>query len=335
MNVIIIFFTLLFSMTSYSASREEMEQKIVADLAGSLAQIKTPEEALSRVRSRLKPQEVEYLQSLISKKLWVEMPTVQSNKNTVLLKFSNNKTLPVEIVDYWTGEYVLSGYKLEMDKYPKLEERMAYLRRVMQSKVLNQDRQGASLFSLFFPAAHASLTCNSIVSSGCLEVSMATSLWLIRTVSEESPLMRCKENYYYNKNQDMTKKCLAQFNNSPTITTIQELSEVLAQAPDTSIDITCNKGEGPDIWINGSEVIRLGKGFERSDYSISMEQDRKSRLSKLPELAIRCCQKKSSDPLAGHCEEFVTNHLGSKENRRNEFKSPNLRLRGKEVDGVR
>lgn len=336
MRKFLVIFVLFLSLPAVALTpKEKMEEKIAADVAWSLSKIKSPEDALKKIRPRLQPQELKYLEGLVRKKMWVEMPVVTSEKNTLKFKFSNDKTLTLKVVNYWTGEYELEGYKLALQNYPNTEERIAYLRRVIQSKVLGGERKGAALFSLIFPSAHADLTCNSLVSSGCLEVSMATSLWLMKEVSEESPLKRCGEVYYFNKDQDITKKCLAQFDNSPTLTTIQELSEVLVEAPGTQLEITCNSSEGPNIHINGSEVMRLGNGFDKTDYSLSLEQDPELRLVKLPELAIRCCKKSPGDPLAGQCEEFVNHQLGSGEARRKELSSPNLRIRGEEVKGVR
>ncbi|WP_374074866.1 hypothetical protein [Bdellovibrio bacteriovorus] len=333
---IAVFLSLFFAIASQASSpRKQIEEKIVADLAQSLGGIKTPEEALAKYKSHLSAQEIAYLEELISKKLWVEIPSVSGDKTNINMKFSNGTTLELQVVDYWKGEFALGDYKLEMDKYPRIEDRMNYLRRVIQSKVLKKESRGAWLFSLIFPSAHASLTCNALVSSGCMEVSMAASLWLARTASDESPLRRCTENYYLNKNQDATKACMKQFMNSPTITSIQELSEVLVMAPDMSVELACNKGDGPDIWINGSQVTRLGKGTAASDYSISMAQDPKMKLTKIPDLAIRCCRKSSGDALAGQCEEFVNNHLGSREKRKQEFKDSNLRVRGKSVEGIK
>lgn len=333
---ITVFLSLFLTVVSQASSpREQIEEKIVADLVQSLGKIKTPEEALAKYKSHLSAQETAYLKELIDKKLWVEIPHISGDKNNINLKFSNGTTLKLEVVNYWKGEFALSDYRLEVNNYPRIEDRMNYLRRVIQSKVRKKESRGAWFFSLMFPHAQASLTCNALVSSGCMEVSMAASLWLARTASDESPLHRCTENYYFNKNQDAAKACLKQFMNSPTITSIQELTEVLVMAPDMSVELTCNKGDGPDIWINGSQVTRLGTGTAASDYSISMAQDPKMKLTKIPDLAIRCCRKSSGDILAGQCEEFVNNHLGSKEKRKQEFKDSNLRVRGKSFEGVK
>lgn len=330
---------LIVSSKAFAGEKQEMEHMIVADIGKRLMHFKTPEEAAEKLKSRLNAKDAKYLNELILSKQWVELPSaVKSSENVLTLEFSNKVTISLEIPNYWAAEYKLNGYQLEMNNYHSLEEQIAYLRRVVKSKVPLEKKgdKGAFLFSLMFPFAQASMTCNALVSSGCMEVSVAASLWLARAVSEESPLARCREIYYFNKNQASTEKCLQQYKHNPTLMTIQELSEVLAASPETSVEISCNnKGEGPDIFINGTEVVKLGRGFVATDYSISQAQDRKMKLSKLPSLAIQCCKSRNSDPLNGECEQFVTNHLGPKENRRKEFKNPDLRVRGKALEGVR
>ncbi len=338
MNLLKYFLGLILGLSfghSVKASQIEIDKKIVADLAQSLNKVKSPQDALKRVQARLTSDEIQYLQSLIDKKLWVEMPEVSSKEKQILLKFAEGRILTFEVADYWAAQFKVNGYALEFDRYPKISERMSYLRRVVQSKGLEGRSRGAFLYSLIFPYSHASLTCNSLVSSDCVEVSMAASLWLASTVAQESPLARCKEVYYFNKNDDITKKCIAQYENSPSLSAIHGLSEMLVESPDTSVNITCRKSGGPEIAINGSPVVRLGSGFDSSDYSISLEQDKNYKLSKLPELAIRCCRVHGGDPLVGHCEKFVNTYLGSSSLRVQELSSPDLRIQGKKIKGQR
>ncbi|KYG68359.1 hypothetical protein AZI87_03645 [Bdellovibrio bacteriovorus] len=335
MKVSALILSLFFSIASFAAPRQDVEKKIIADTALSLSRIKSPTEALEKLKPRLSESEVRYLESLIQKKLWVEMPEVASEDQVINYKFSDGTKISVEITDYFRGEFLVNGHKIEVDRYKSLEEKMSYLRRLVSMKLLPTKSKGAGLWSLFFPYAQASLTCNMVVSSGCLEVSMAASLWLVREASSESPLARCRDNYYFNKNQDMTKKCLSQYGNSQALSSIQEISEMLAQTPKSTVEITCNKGEGPHIWINGEEVTRFNKGHSASDYSVTMAQDPQVKLNKLPAAVIRCCQKPSGDPLAGECESFVNEHLGSKEKRAKEFSGSNVRLRGKALEGTR
>ncbi|KHD89187.1 MAG: hypothetical protein OM95_05060 [Bdellovibrio sp. ArHS] len=335
MKIPVLILGFLFSMSVYSAPRQDVEKKIIADLAQSFSHLKTPSEALARMKPHLTDEEVKYLQNLIEKKLWLEMPQIENEGRLITYKFSNGTKLAVEIADYFGRTYVVNGHKLELERYATLEEQISYLRRFISMRVLSSEKKGAGLWSLFLPSAHASLTCNMVVSSGCLEVSMAAALWLTREASTESPLARCRDNYYYNKNQDMTKKCLSQYGNSLSLSSIQEISEILAQTAHTSLEISCNKGEGPHIWINGEEVTRFNKGLTAADYSITMKQDPHLKLNKLPAAVLRCCQKPSGDPLAGECEEFVNNHLGIKEKRTKEFGGSHLRIRGKEIEGRR
>ena len=59
------------------------------------------------------------------------------------------------------------------------------------------------------------------------------------------------------------------------------------------------------------------------------------RMSRLPSLAIRCCEAPAGDPLSGQCEEFVNSQVGQKEKRKEKFSNPDIRVRGKELRGVR
>ena len=324
-----------------SNGQQEVDRQIVGDLAKRLQQFKSPDEALAALTPGLNEKEIKYFKDLISSKYWVEVPlSVKSDKNVLILEFSNKVFVNVEVANYWSGEFKVNGYQLSMNKYKSLEEEMSYLRRVVKSNVpelpkdSKKESKGAFLYSLIFPTAHASLTCNALVSSGCIEISMAASLWFVRTLASDSPLGRCKDIYYFNKLNDVTKKCLQDYKNNPTLVTIQEISEVLAAAPETSVEITCGK-VAPTISIGGTEVVKLGRGALASDYSIAVAQDPHGKLRSLPELAIKCCRKNEDDPLSGKCEEFVSNHLGSRDKRKEEFKSSDLRIRGKAVPGVR
>lgn len=335
MKISIIFCVLFYALTSMATpSREEIEDKIVADLAQTLRSVKNPSEAVTSLKSKLKENEIAYLERLVKEKRWVELPEIQSDKNTLIFKFSGNQTLRLTVEDYWKGQFSVNGFPLELDQYPRTEDRMAYLIRVVQTQNLTR-KNSSLLWQLLLPTAYASMTCNAIISSGCMEVSMAASLWLAREVSTDSPIERCKMNSQPLKLNNVTKKCLEQFNNSATLTTIQEMSEMLAQTPGTTVDVTCNKGTGPNISINGEEVLRLSKrGHSAEDYSITLEQDQDRKLHKLPELAIRCCKRHPSDPLDGNCENFVRHHLGPKEKRRQELQGQEMRIRGKAVKGL-
>lgn len=155
----------------------------------------TPEQALEKYAARLKPEEAAYLQDLIAKKLWVEMPQIRNDKNKIFMTFSNKQTLALKIKDYWAAEIYLDDYKLEYDSYPSVPERLAYLRRVIQKKISVTEVSHRTLFDIFIKQAYASLTCNVMISSGCLEVSIAASLWLARVALTDSPITRCKDNY--------------------------------------------------------------------------------------------------------------------------------------------
>lgn len=317
--------------------KQELDHQIIGDLAKRLQQFKSPDEALASLNRRLKEKEVKYFKDLIASKYWVEVPlSVKSDKNVLTLEFSNKVFVNVEVVDYWSGEFKVNGYQLSMNKYKSLEEEISYLRRVVKTNMpeLSKGSKGAFLYSLIFPTAHASLTCNALVSSGCIEISMAASIWFARTLASDSPLGRCKEVYYLNKLNDVTVKCLQEYKNNPTLVTIQEISETLAAVPETSVEIVCGK-VAPKISIGGTEVVKVGRGALASDYSITVAQDPRGKLGNLPELAIKCCRNNQDDPLNGKCEEFVSNHLGSREKRKEEFKSSDLRIRGKALPGVR
>ncbi len=335
MKISILFYVLFYALTSGATpSREKIEDKIVADLAQTLRSIKSPTEALTSVKSKLKENEIAYLERLVKEKRWVELPEIQSDKNTLVFKFSGNQTLRLTVEDYWKGKFSVNGFALELDQYPRTEDRMAYLIRVVQTQNLTR-KNSSLLWQILLPKAYASMTCNAIISSGCMEVSMAASLWLAREVSTDSPLERCRLNSQPLKLNDVTKKCLEQFNNSATLSTIQEMSEMLAQTPGTTVEVTCNKNSGPNISINGTEVLHLSKrGHSAEDYSITLEQDKDRKLHKLPELAIRCCKRNSADPLDGTCETFVRHHLGPKEKRLQELQGPQMRIRGKAVKGL-
>lgn len=330
---IIFLFIFLTSAPCWSAqSRQTLENTIIAHLGQSISSFSAPEAVLSKVGERLTSEEKSHLENLIKKKMWVEIPKVETQENTLKMTFSNGTTLNLEVVDYWSGQFKLNGYKLEMDRYPELLEQLSYLRRVIQSKVLSEQRSRAhNLFSILVPSSEASLTCNFAISSGCMEVSMATSLWLARTLSAESPLGRCQESYMKLNN---AQKCVNDLKGSPTLVTLQEMGQALAKIPHTSLDITCNKGEGPTIWVDGVEVTRMNKGQSPSDYMLESSLNKGFQLSKLPEWAFQCCKKNSADPLSGTCEDFVNNHLGSPQKRREAFKSPDLRLNGKKLKGA-
>ncbi len=179
------------------------------------------------------------------------------------------------------------------------------------------------------------MTCNVLVSTGCLEVSVATTLWMVEVATDESPMRRCKEIYYFDRYKDTTKFCLEHLGDSPTLTTIQEISELLAEAPETSVRIACRKNGGPEIYVNDEEVTRLGSGRSAEDYSIPIAINPEGRMSRLPSLAIRCCEAPAGDPLSGQCEEFVNSQVGQKEKRKEKFSNPDIRVRGKELRGVR
>lgn len=318
--------------------KQHIEYKIVEDIGKRIQQFKTPDEVLAKVKPALKADDFKYLSSLVAAKQWVELPvSVMTDKNLLTLEFSNKLSFTVEITNHWRGEFKLNGYQVSLEQYKSLEEQMSYLRRVVKTKLPleKKDRKGAFLYSLMFPSAQASLTCNALVNSGCVEVSVAATMWFVKSLSMESPLARCRDVYYYNRNNDVTAKCLQDYKNNPTLRTIQELSEMLVTIPDTSVEISCGKSEGPTIWIGGSEVVRLGKGLMESDYSITQAQDSSGKLRKLPDLAIKCCKSHKEDPLAGSCEEFLVNNLGSHEKRKKELQAPNLRIRGQAVPGVK
>lgn len=320
------------SLCEASSARAKIDQKLTSDLALSLALLTTPQQALDKYTSRLKPEETAFLKDLIAKKLWVEMPQIRNEKNKILLSFSNKQTFELHIKDYWAAEILLGDYKIEYEKYPTVPERIAYLRRVVASKILKPEVSQRTLMGLFINQAYASLTCNALISSGCLEVSMAASLWLARVALSDAPISRCKDNYL--KNVGNAKKCMDQYKNLPTLTAIQEISEMLAEAPQTSLEIQCNKSEGPTIFINGTQVTRTNRGLTAADYSVDSEQDKEYKLRKIPEAALRCCKRNDSDPLSGQCEAFVNENLGNTKKRKAEFKNPDLRLKGKALKGV-
>lgn len=326
------------AVVAHADPKSEIESKLVADIGKRLQQFKTPEEVLAKLQPTLKEADAKYIKTLIETKKWVELPaSVKSEKNVLNLEFSGDLTFAVEITNPWTGEFKLNGYQLTVDRYSSVEEELAYIRRVVKTKLpsVKDQSKGALLYSIMFPYAHASLTCNALVSSGCVEVSVAATLWFIKTVSAESPIARCRDIYYFNKYNDVTAKCMQEYKNNPTLSTIQELSEMLAGAPGASVSIACGKSEGPTIWIGDNEVIKLGRGAMASDYNITQAQDPQFKLRNLPALAIKCCKQSKSDPLAGQCEEFVSSHLGSSGKRKSEFKDPNLRIRGEALPGVR
>lgn len=332
LKYLVLFSLLLSSFAEASSARAKIDQKLISDMALSLALLETPQQALEKYQSRLKPDEVAYLKDLIAKKLWVEMPRIRSAKNKIFMTFSNKQTLELRVNDYWQADLSLGDYKLEHDNYPTAQERMGYLRRVIGSKILTTEVSHRGLIDLFINQAFASLTCNAMVSSGCLEVSMASSLWLARLSMGDSPISRCKDNYL--KNVGNAKKCMEQYKDLPTLKAIQDIGEMLAEAPKTSLEITCNKSEGPTIHINGTKVARIGRGLTSDDYSIDSEQDKNHKLRKIPDAAIACCKRNDSDPLTGQCESFVNENLGNVDKRKAEFKNPDFRLRGKELKGA-
>lgn len=333
MKFVVLIIIFVSSLCEASAARAKIDQKLTSDLALSMSLLTTPDQALQKYKSRLKPEEVTYLKDLIAKKLWLEMPQIRNNKNKIFMTFSNKQTLEVRVKDYWSADIYLDDYKLEYDNYPTVQERFAYLRRVLQRKTVNSEVTHRTLLDLFINQAYASLTCNAVISSGCLEVSMAASLWLVRASLTDAPISRCKDNYF--KNVGNAKKCMEQYKNLPTLTAIQDISEMLAEMPKTSLEIKCNKSEGPTILINGTEVTRTNRGLTAEDYSLNSEQDKDYKLRKLPEAALRCCKRSDSDPLTGLCEAFVNDNLGNVEKRKAEFKNPDVRFKGKELKGVR
>lgn len=335
MKKCLLLYILLFaSISNGTTARARLDQQLVADMALSLSRLESPQKALEKYQARLKPDEIAYLKELIAKKMWLEMPQFKSETNIIKMTFSNKKTLEVQVDDYWAGVYSLDGYKLEFDKYPTVPERMAYLRRVIQSQILQAQSPHSNLFlSLFFNKAQASLTCNALVSSGCIEVSMAASLWLLRTAATDSPISRCDDIYF--KNVKRSQQCIEPYKASPTLIAIQEMSEMLVQTPQTSVKIICNNDEGPTLLINDTQVTRLNRGASATDYDINSEQDKDHKLRRLPEVAIRCCKKVASDVLAGQCEDFVNSNLGLASERNKNFRNPDIRLKGKALEGTR
>lgn len=328
--VLFMFFTPKFSQAS--AALAKINENLTSDLAFSLALSTTPQQALEKYANRLTPEDTSYLQDLITKKLWAEMPQIKSEKNKIFMTFSNKQTLELKIKDYWAADFLLDDYKLEYDRYSNAADRMAYLRRVIKKKIFTPEISHRPWWTLFINPAYASLTCNAMISSGCLEVSMAASLWLARVALTDSPISRCKDNYL--KNLGHAKKCIEQYKDLPTLVTIQEISEMLAETPKTSLEIKCNKSEGPTILINGTKVARSDRGLNADDYSIDSELDKGFKLRSLPAAAIRCCKSHDSDPLSGLCESFVNENLGNIENRKTEFKNPDVRFKGKALKTV-
>jgi hypothetical protein len=316
-------------------TKTDFEAQVINNWAQKLSQINSPTEALDKTSSRLKKTEVEYLKTLIAKKLWLEVPSYSVDKNFLVMTFSNKRELRLEVVDYWGGQYQVNGHKLDFRNYQKIDEKVNYLKRIVKNYKDDTKINKNSWFNLIVSPAEASLSCNALIDSGCLEVSMASSLWFARTLAEDSPLHTCVTFNYGDENSPLRQKCLADYGNNPTIKTINEFSEILAMTPETSIDISCRESNGPLIKINSTEVAQLGPGRNSEDYSISLEQDKNYRLTKLAGLAIRCCEKNDSDPLNGQCEKFVASYLGSKDKRNDEFKNPNLRLQGKNIQGTR
>lgn len=320
-----------FAESEYSSSfKQSFEQKIARLLAAKINSLESTNQALSLIENRLSPNDTQYVNGLIKNSLWVELPHASATDNMLTLRFSNKQALQFEITNYWQKEFKLNGYPLKLKSYSTAKDQIEYLKRVIS---MRNPSSSAWLFEILIPSANATMTCNAVISSGCMEVSMATSLWLVEKAAEISPLQQCKDGQQYLKGG--AAQCLKQFETNPTLKTIQNLSEILARSPRTSLELNCHSDPVPEIFLNGEKLLRVGERKDARSYLLTVKQNPDAKLSKLPELALQCCQTNESDPLGGECENFVNNYLGDAHERQKEFNREDLRIRGKKFKSVK
>lgn len=311
-----------------SVSKAEMQKYIVHDWGYSLTTLKSPEDFIKRYESRLNEQDKKYLRSLIKDKKWVEMPKIKVVDSSINFTVGN-KTTELLVEDYFSKKFTLNGVELNLGLYKSAQEQIQYIQRVLKTK------KTASLWNLLINSAEASITCSALMDSGCVEVSLATSVWMANVAASDTNISRCKNIYYFNKRNDATKICLEKYKNDPNMLAIQGFADVLADNPNTEIEITCNSDQGPDIYINGKEVTRLGKGKWYEDYSIDSAMDPDRNLRKIPQYAIACCEAQGKGELGDACVSFVNNHLGKSSQRNEIFGKDNIRRGGKKLKGAK
>lgn len=337
--LVIFHFFLFFSATSFALNKEAIENRIIENLGKNISKLKTPDEALKKLQPKLNAKETAYLKELISKKLWVEMPAVSQNGNTLELQFSNNLKMSLEISNpFLAPEFKLNGYQLETKRYESLEEKISYLRRVVNKEIALQKNKKISLFSLFFPVAKAAnaleiatkeLACKHF-GQACMEVSVAASVWLAQTSLElGNPITSCME---LKEPLRSKSECLNEFKNSHTLKVVSQITEILAESNNTSFGLRCNESRYATIIIDDIET----EAEESGDYLIAEVQKKTPAFgSLLPKLANECCENRTDDPLRGTCEKFVNSKLGPASERKSEFGKHKLQLKGKHLEGAR
>lgn len=307
-------------------SRLSYQQMILEDWAMSLNLLKKPEDFIKKYQSRYTPEDLAFLKKLISEKSWVEMPVATVEDQTLVLTLPS-KVVRLEVIDYFKSEYQINGYRIDWHLHPSHPAQIRYLQRIVQKK-----SSALNLWEILWriQTAEASITCNALIQSGCVEISAATALWVAQEVSADTPIKHCLDIYYYNKNNSTTMTCLNKYKNSPNLEAMKDLAEIFVQDPHAKLELSCSGKNGPDISINGVLLLKINNEKKPDSYLIPTEINPNFIFNKVPELALKCC-KKSNDELAGTCENFVNSHLGQPQKRTEKLNQEHYRIQGKPI----
>ena len=326
-SILSIIMSLAFSISSQASKTNSLlvlEEKITGQVAKQLSQ--QPAEIISQLSTLHPKQNFDFLKGYMNSGEWGEIPKVEAKGKTLVMKFSDGTILNVELTNMWKNKYKINDYEIDLTEHKTPSDKINYLRRVVQTKVLNKKAK-FSFWSFLIQESEASVGCNKYLSSGCIEISAAVTAWLSTDLASEAITRDC--NLTSNKKEILA--CTDLLGKYPQVKNIQEISKILAQSPNTSVTISCDKGALQEITINDESLPIIG------DYvNIPLKLDPNHKLTEIPNLAKKCCKRYDGyeEGMNDICENFVNNKIGNSSTRKSFFKGKDLKNNGEYFDGA-
>ena len=319
------------------------EEKLASLIAQQINLANRPQEFLKSLEAKgSNESNTLFLKKLIDEKTWGEVPTATSDKDTIILSFSNGAKVRLALSNFWQNRYKINDYEVDLSLRKNPIDRYQYLQKVVQTKVLKEKKYSRIWFLLLESPAEARdlwnavkggvqarLPCNSTFLAGCIEVSMAATMWVSVELAEQQIIRDCAVTNI----KESRWACMSELEKNDQVAAIRNISQFLARNPHIKdLEITCGK-KISGVYINGEEIFRADN---QQGFLPPQELDKTNEIgTRLAKLTDQCCEKSSDARFDGTCEKFINNHLGVSSKRANYFKGKKLKNNDKFYEGTR